>query len=140
MDYSPQIWQRFREPRFNGVLQGTGVLSAAARTPASKAVLSLHLRLEQGRIAQARFQAYGCPSAIATGDWLCEWLEGRSPEEAMALKGPMIVEALGLTPTRRHCAVLAQDVVCAVLGHNSTEAQGLNDPAARMSDVGEVKK
>lgn len=132
MDYSPQIWQRFRTPRYSGVLPGADVLIGEARTPASQAVLRLYLKLGPGGVGRARFQAYGCPSAIATADWLCEWLEGRFPTEARALSSLHIAEALDLMPTRRHCAVLAEDALKAAL------AQVENDGAVKMSDEGEV--
>jgi NifU-like protein involved in Fe-S cluster formation len=132
MDYSTQIWERFRAPRYAGALSGSSVLTGEARTPASQAVLRLYLHLGPDGVEQARFQAYGCPSVIASADWLCEWLEGRSPAEARALSSLCIAEALDLMPTRRHCAVLAEDALMAAL----SKAQ--NDPAVRMSDEDEV--
>lgn len=114
-DYSPQVWQRFRQPAHAGALQGAGVVEAEARTPASKAVLRLYLRAAAGRVAAARFQALGCPSTIAAGDLLCEWLEGRTLSEAAALRSATVAEALGLAPARRHCAVMAEDALRACL-------------------------
>lgn len=109
--YSPQIWQHFRAPHQAGVLNGSGVATGEARTPATKAVLRLQIRTDQGCIREARFQAYGCPSTIAAGDWLCGWLEGRSIAEAMALTSERVAQALALEPQRRHCALLAQDAL-----------------------------
>lgn len=117
MDYSPQVWQRFRSPRHAGVLTGQGVHSGWARTPASKAVIRLHLQVGQGVIRQARFQAYGCPSVIATADWICEWLQGREAGQASRLDTEAINQALQLLPTRRYCAVLAEDAVMAALSN-----------------------
>lgn len=132
MDYSPQVWQHFRAPRFAGALPEADVLIGNARTPASLAMLRLFIKLGSAGIEQARFQAYGCPSAIATGDWLCEWLEGRRPAEAQSLDSTQIAAALDLMPTRRYCAVLAEDALKAAL------AQAQNDRAVKMSDEGEV--
>lgn len=132
VDYSPQIWQRFRAPRFAGVLPGPAVFIGEARTPASQAMLRLYIKLGSAGIEQARFQAYGCPSAIATGDWLCEWLEGRRPAEAQSLGSTQIAAALDLMPTRRYCAVLAEDAL------KTAMAQAQNDRAVKMSDEGEV--
>jgi NifU-like protein involved in Fe-S cluster formation len=114
--YSPEVWRRFRAPRHAGVLDGAGVCMGEARTPASKAVLRLFLDIGQGRIRAARFQALGCPSSIAAGDWLCEWLEQRSVSEAARLTVAELAEALALAAERRHCAVLAEDALRHALG------------------------
>lgn len=119
--YSPNIWQRFRTPLRAGALSGAEVHIGEARTPASKAVLRLYLRIS-GRTAgehiqTARFQALGCPSTIAAADWICEWLEGRALVEGQALKPELIAAALALPAERRHCALLAEDALRAALGN-----------------------
>lgn len=118
MDYSPHIWERFRRPRYAGELAGADVVCGESRTPASKAVLRLQLKVAEGQIHVARFLALGCPSTIAAGDWLCEWLEGRGLAEAKVLSAGRVAEALALAPVRRHCAVLAEDALQAALGES----------------------
>lgn len=114
-DYNPHIWQRFRATIHAGVLSGANVRSGEARTPASKAALRVYLRLSEGHIEAARFQALGCPSTIAAADWACEWLEGRSLTDAQALEPALIATALALPPERRHCAILPDDALRAAL-------------------------
>ncbi len=109
--YSPEVWRRFRAPRHAGTLDGPAVCRGEARTPASKAVLRLSVEIGQGRIRAARFQALGCPSSIAAGDWLCEWLEQRGVSEALRLTAAELAGALALAAERRHCAVLAEDAL-----------------------------
>lgn len=133
--YSPQIWQRFRAPQYAGVLQGPDVIRSEAQTPASKAVLRLHLKIGKERIDKARFQALGCPSTIATGDWLCQWLEGRHLTKVSSLSVTQLAEALALVPVRRHCAVLAEDALQAALGQSRPD----NDSAGKVSNETEVK-
>jgi nitrogen fixation NifU-like protein len=113
--YSPEVWQRFRRPSHAGVLTGPDVATGEARTPASKAVLRLYLRMGQDMIQLARFQALGCPATIAAGDWLCAWLEGRKPADAADLPASQMADALALAPVRRHCAALAEDALRAAL-------------------------
>jgi NifU-like protein involved in Fe-S cluster formation len=124
MDYSPQIWQRFRQPRYSGKLEGAGLVAGEARTPASKAVLRLQLRVTAGRVEAARFLALGCPSTVAAADWLCEWLEGRELAEAGSLSATDLAQALELVAVRRHCAVLAEDALRAVLQVSGQGAHG----------------
>lgn len=117
--YSPQVWQRFRAPAHAGELQGPGTLRGQARTPASNAILSLSLAIEQDKVTTARFQALGCPSTIAAGEWLCEWLEGRERGALSGFSAEMMEQALALAPVRRYCAVMAEDALAAALGYRA---------------------
>lgn len=116
MLYSPAIEQRFRQPQYAGPAQPQD-LTGRAQTPGSSAVLALYLQVEQGMIVSARFQALGCPSCIAAGDWVCEWLVGRELDDladragSKALKTQQIESALELTPSKRHVALLVEDAL-----------------------------
>lgn len=115
--YSPEVWRRFRAPTHAGCLEGPGAAQGLARTPASNAVLSLSVTVEQGRINAARFKALGCPSTIAAGEWLCEWLEGRAASEVTGFSSAMLEQALALSPVRRYCAIMAEDALAAAMKH-----------------------
>lgn len=108
--YSDAVWRRFRETPRAGVLDD-GAMAGAATTPASRARLRLQVRLERGRVADARFQAYGCPTTIAVGAWLAERAVGRSLEELAAIRAAEIRQALEIPEERLHCALLGEDAV-----------------------------
>ena len=112
-NYSAEVWRRFAAPAQAGELAEAAV--GEAGTPASRAKLRLYLRLAQGRIAEARFKAYGCVSTIAAGDWVAGWAQGKTPAEARGLSAGEIAAALQLAPVKRHCALLAQDALQAAL-------------------------
>lgn len=113
--YSPEVWRRFRAPAHAGLLTGADTHAGEARTPASRAVLRLAVRWAQGRVAEARFQAHGCPSTIAAGEWLCERIQGQSLAELQTLTARDVADTLQLPPLRRHCAVMAEDALRQVL-------------------------
>jgi nitrogen fixation NifU-like protein len=116
MLYSTQVWDHFRQPRHAGEWpEDAAVSTGTADTPGSKAVLRLQLRCRDREVEAARFLAYGCPSTIAAGSWLCDWLQGRRVEEAARLTAMEVAEALALPASRRHCAVLAVDALKAAL-------------------------
>jgi NifU-like protein involved in Fe-S cluster formation len=70
--------------------------------------LRLSLRINDGRITEARFLAYGCPPTLACGSALTEMIEGLTIEEARALTREDITRALGGLPARKtHAAALA---------------------------------
>src|SRR3546814_2211579 len=89
--YATPIWQRFREPRHAGRLTaGPSVFTAEAGSAAVRASLRLQVKMDGPRVGQARFQAYGCPSAIAVGEWLAEQLEQQSPSKWAAIAAATI--------------------------------------------------
>ena len=112
--YPDPVWQRFGEPRHAGdIPAGPGVYVAEAGSVASKSLLRLSLRVEQGRIVQARFKAYGCPSAIAVGQWLAESLDGQAVETLRTpeFTAPSIRRVLEISEDRAHCALMGEDAV-----------------------------
>lgn len=76
MDYSPLVRELFLHPRGAGTLAGEGVRGEAGSV-ASGAWVRLHLRIDDGRVTDARFQAYGCPHTLAAASWLAGQLPGR---------------------------------------------------------------
>lgn len=74
--------------------------------------MQIHVRVTGGRVAEARFQTYGCVPAIAAGSLLTEWAVGRVAAEALAFTAPELLDALGGLPEeRRFCAELAVEAL-----------------------------
>ena len=68
----------------------------------------IYLRLGQGRIAQAGYQASGCGYLIACCSALLEMAIGRTPVECHELTEVKVSEHLGGLPlAKEYCAVLA---------------------------------
>jgi len=110
------VAQRFHAPRRGGCPEpATGYACGSAGGVRGGTLLVLWLRTEAGRIADARFEAFGGPAAIACGEWLCEWLPGKTPEQARELNGLVLAERLQLRPAERGVALLAEDALKAAL-------------------------
>lgn len=116
-DYAAPVWARFVAPVHAGRLDGQGVCDAEAGSPAARSLLRLSARLAGGRIAEARFQAYGCPSAIAVGEWAAAWLESQDgPATALVVPTAAQIRALLEIPEdKSHCALMGEDVLRALL-------------------------
>ncbi len=112
--YAEPVWQRFSEPKGVGELKGEGVLSAEAGSPAAKSLLKLQLKLGQGVVTEAAFRAYGCPTAIAVGEWLATSLLGQKPAEWTQMSASRIRQALEIPDDRAHCALMGEDVLRAL--------------------------
>jgi len=70
--------------------------------------MALALKVEDGRVKEAFFTTYACPSAAACGRWLCEWLKGRTLDDAAAVTMEEIAAGVGGLPLgKEETAVLA---------------------------------
>lgn len=119
---SSEVAKRFRAPRCAGTLesaQGWG----EAGGPSTGTWTRIQLRLgDGGTIAEARFQCFGCPSAVAAASWLCERVTGGSITAARELRGLDIAEALGLAAEKLSVALVAEDALGAAL-KNATSTE-----------------
>ena len=113
--FSPAVLDHFQNPRNAGELpEATAIVEV--ENPVCGDILRLAVRLENGRIAQARFQTRGCVASIACSSLLTELLVGKTLEEARGITPQSIDERLGgLDPATRHAAELARDAVDALL-------------------------
>jgi len=66
---------------------------------------------EGGRkvIDRASFQSFGCETAIAAASLAMELIQGKTPAEALAMRGEEFAKDLGpLPPTKVHCTSLVE--------------------------------
>jgi nitrogen fixation NifU-like protein len=113
--YSKTVLDHFLNPRNAGPLadaDGVGEVGAAAFGD----VVRISLKVRADRVTDARFQAYGCGTAIATASVATELIKGRTLAEALKLTKQEIHDALGgLPPEKAHCPLLAEEAVKAAL-------------------------
>ena len=82
---------------------------------------------DEGVIEEAKFKTFGCGSAIASSSLATEWMKGKTPDEALAIKNTDIVNELSLPPVKIHCSVLAEDAIQAAI-KDFKEKQGQAKP------------
>lgn len=108
------LLDHFRNPRNAGDLSNA-TATVEVTNPVCGDVLRLAVRLENGRIAAARFKTQGCVASIASSSALTELLVGKSAVEAGRITPQQISEALGgLPPATFHAAQLCTDAVAAL--------------------------
>jgi nitrogen fixation protein NifU and related proteins len=109
--YSEQVIEHFERPRNVGELPDADV-SVEVSNPACGDIMNLSLKVENGRIAAARYRTRGCVTSIACGSVLTEMLLGKTLAEARALRREEIVSALGgLSNETMHGSHLAMDAL-----------------------------
>ena len=113
--YSAQLLDHFQNPRCAGDLDGANAI-AEIENPVCGDVIRLSLRVDNGKIVDARFKAKGCVPAIACGSALTELIVGKGLADIHRLNRDDISAAVGGIPqASTHAAQLAVDVLLAAL-------------------------
>jgi nitrogen fixation NifU-like protein len=114
MEYSFKVLDRFNNRKHEGKLDeasaavGTGMVGS----PVCGDVMKVQILVDdQGRITDAKFQTFGCGSAVASTDLACEQLIGKTLDEALGIKNSDLAKTLELPPVKIHCSVLAEDAI-----------------------------
>lgn len=79
--------------------------------------LKLMVKLKDGRVADARFQARGCPAAIAVGSAGTELIIGRTLDELQSTTAFELDGKLdGVPPSKRHALWMFLDCLAQISG------------------------
>jgi len=84
------------------------VAAGQAGTPGQGPHMILVVKACGDQIVQARFSTYGCPAAVACGQYVCEEIEGSTLDQAELIDEGSILKSIGRMPLgREHCPGLA---------------------------------
>jgi len=113
--YSQKVMDHFMNPRNVGEIpdaDGVGKIG----NPVCGDVMQLSIKVNRGRIVNAKFKTFGCGAAIATSSMVTELVKGKTLKEAKEISNRAVAEALdGLPPVKMHCSNLAADALQAAI-------------------------
>lgn len=122
--YSEKVMDHFRNPRNTGVIENADGVGEVGNAKCSD-IMKIYLKIEEDVIVDAKFETFGCGSAIASSSMATELIKGKPVSEALALTNQAVVEALdGLPVHKIHCSVLAEEAIKKAL-EDYYEKQGM---------------
>lgn len=109
--YSEKVMDHFRNPRNVGEIENADGIGEVGNAKCGD-IMKIFLKIENGIIVDAKFQTFGCGSAIASSSMATELIKGKPLSYALTLTNKAVVEALdGLPAHKIHCSVLAEEAI-----------------------------
>ncbi len=116
MLYSEKVMDHFTNPRNIGEMADASCMGEVGNAKCGD-IMRIYLKIDDnGIITDAKFNTFGCASAIAASSMATELVKGRTIAQARKLTNQEVVEALdGLPAQKIHCSVLADEAINAAL-------------------------
>ena len=113
--YSEKVMDHFMNPRNVGFIENADGIGEIGNAKCGD-IMKIYLKIENDIIVDAKFETFGCGSAIASSSMATEMIIGKSIHEAMELTNAAVCEALdGLPAHKMHCSVLAEEAIKSAL-------------------------
>ena len=113
--YTETVMDHFTHPRNVGEIPDASGVGEVGNAKCGD-IMKMYLKIKDDRIEDAKFETFGCGSAIASSSMATELIKGKTVDEALAVTNKQVVYALGGLPAYKlHCSVLAEESIKAAV-------------------------
>ena len=110
-DYSDKVFELLKNPKNVGEIEDADGVGTVGN-PTCGDVMRLYIKIEDGKIVDAKFKTFGCAAAIASSSMVTEMVKGMTIEEAKKISNKQVANELGgLPPVKMHCSNLAEEAL-----------------------------
>ena len=110
-EYSDKVKEHYKNPKNVGSIENADAVGEAGALACGDK-LKIYLKIDNGIITDAKFQTFGCGSAVASSSILTEMIIGKTVEEAKKITNKDIADELdGLPPEKMHCSVMGHEAL-----------------------------
>lgn len=109
--YSEKVMDHFMNPRNVGELADADGIGMEGN-PTCGDVMKIFIKVEDGKIVDAKFKTFGCGASIAVSSMVTEMVKGKTIDEALSISKEAVASELdGLPPQKMHCSNLGADAL-----------------------------
>ena len=120
-EYTEKVMDHYRNPRNVGKIDNADAVGLAGSLACGDQ-LKIYLKIENGIVTDAKFQTFGCGSAVASSSILTEMIIGKSVDEVRKITNKDIADQLGgLPPEKMHCSVMGYEALEDALKNYKTD-------------------
>lgn len=120
--YSDIVMDHFTNPRNAGVIDDPDGIGEVGN-PVCGDMMTFTIKVKDGRLADVKFQTFGCVAAIAVSSMVSEMAKGKKLAEALKITNKDVAATLGgLPPNKMHCSNLGAEALALAIKNYQEKA------------------